>query len=872
MLRNPLFRTVLIGTLLASSLVLARPDADPYTLVRVDLTSPVVATAVRANPDLDIPLLKPGSHAEIVARDADLTWLNKSGIPYEVLVEDMAAHYAARYESPVSNYGLFHTYSEVVAWLDDLHAAYPDVVSAKWSLGQSHEGNDIWCVRVSDNPETDESGEPEILFDGMHHAREIMASEMPMMLIEHLASNYGTDPEITFLLDNREVYVVPVVNPDGSLYNESNYPNGGGMWRKNRRNNGSSYGVDPNRNYPYQWVGPGSSSDPSSETYRGPYAGSEPEVQALMGLVNSHAFVTAQSFHSYSNLTLYPWGYTVSDSPHEALFVHMADIMTSQNGYAPGQAPELLYEVNGGSFDWVYGANLEHPTCLAFSNEIGSGSDGFWPNESRRETLFQENLWPSLYQIMAAGLYVQAHTPVVTGGDGNGRLDAGETAGLSFTVENLGVTASASDVTVTLSCDDPYVTLGAVTRSLGGLAPIGTVDLSGDPIPVSVDPALPASRNVVVHVTVDADGVIAEFDLGFPAGSESVLFSDDFEAGTGAWTLTGSWAATTSSSHSPSRSLTDTPFGDYGNQSTTSATLAAPVNVGAGATLSFWHRYEIESNYDYGYVKVSTNGSTWNTLATYDGYQTGWSQVELDLGAYAGQSVYVRFEFDTDYSVTYDGWYIDDVVITGLGSTNGLPPAPALVSPADAGLLAAGEPLVCGESTDPEGDPVTYGFVVYDSADLTSVAWRTDGLSAAAGQAETAPVGLTEGATYWWRAFAADAEAWGLMGETRSFTVDAASGVGLPLGRLFVRTLGGTGAEGARLELNLPAAGALTVQVYNARGQMVRSLASGTREQGRHLLAWDGRDATGRPVSSGVYFVRAAAGRETVVERVTMVR
>ncbi|HPF34758.1 MAG TPA: M14 family zinc carboxypeptidase [Candidatus Krumholzibacteria bacterium] len=873
MLRNPLFRTVLLGALLMSSLVLARPDAEIYRLVRVDLTSPVIQTAVTANPDLDIPLIKPGSHAEIVVRDAELKWLNDSGIPYEVMHEDLAAHYAARFQNVTSDYGAYHTYSEIGTWLDDLHAAYPQVVSAKWSIGQTGLGNDLWCVRVSDNPEVNESGEPEILFDGMHHAREIMASEMPVMLIEYLASRYGTDPEITYLLDNREIYVVPVVNPDGSLYNEQTNPNGGGMWRKNRRNNGDgSYGVDPNRNYPYQWVGPGSSTIPSSDTYRGPSAGSEPEVQAMMALVNSHAFVTAQSFHSYSNLTLYPWGYTIGNSPDEAMFVHMADIMTSQNGYAPGQAPELLYEVNGGSFDWVYGASLEHPKCLAFSNEIGGSGDGFWPADSRRQELFDENLWPSLYQIMAAGLYVSAHTPLVLGGDGNGRLDAGETAGLSFTVENLGVTASASDVTVTLSSDDPYITLLSNSRSLGGLAAIGSVSLAGDPIMVAVDPALPASRNVSVHVTVDADGVIAEFDLAFPAGSESVLFSDDFESGTGAWTLTGSWAATSSSYHSASNSLTDTPAGDYPNNASTSATLASPIPVGAGAVLSFWHKYEIESGYDYGYVQASANGSTWTTLASFDGYQNSWQQVEVSLDAFAGQTTYLRFSFVTDYSVTYDGWYIDDVTVTGLGSTNGLPAAPALLSPADGGLLAAGETLVCAESTDPESAPVTYGFRVYDSPELTNLVWSTSGVSAAGGQAEALPAGLTEGVTYYWRAFAADDQEWGLMGETRSFTVDAASGVNLGLDRLFVRSLGATGAQGARLELNLPAAGDLTVQVFNARGQMVRSLAAGDMASGRHVLSWDGRDASGRAVSSGLYFVRAAAGRERVVERLTLVR
>jgi len=871
MFRSPLFRFTLLSMVLISSLALARPADAPYTLVRVDLTSPIIDLAIASNPDLDVSDQKPGIRADIVARPADLEWLGKSGIPYEVVIEDMEAFYAARFVGSVGNYGVYHTYSQVVTWMDDLRTAYPNVVSAKWSIGQSHEGNDLWCVRVSDNPDIDESGEPEVLFDGMHHAREIMASEVPMMLIEYLASNYGVDPTITHLLDNREIYVVPVVNPDGSLYNESTNPSGGGMWRKNRRNNGGGiYGVDPNRNYPFQWVGPGSSTDPSSEVYRGPSAGSEPEIQALMGLINSHAFVTAQSFHSYSNLTLFPWGYTTADSPHHAIFTQMADIMTRENGYAPGQPGDLLYDVNGASFDWLYGASMEHPMCLAFSNEIGSGSDGFWPLESRRDALFQENLWPSLYQIMASGLFVEAHTPVVLGGDGNGRLDAGETAGLSFSLENLGIFATANDVTVTLSTSDPYIVLQETNRSLGGMGGMGTIDVSAAPFLVEVDASLPASRSIKVRINVDADGVQSEFFLVNPAGSSSVLFADNFDSGTSNWVLTGGWGETSSNFHSPPLSLTDSPGGDYSNNVTTSATTSSAITLPAGATLSFWHRYEIESNYDYGYVRISTDQANWNTVATYDGHSTAWTLQEISLDAYAGQSVWIRYELDTDYSVTYDGWCIDDVSISGVGSTNILPPAPALLDPLDGANFAMPANLTCGTVTDPEGDPVTYGFRVYDSADMTNVVFAADGVASIGAQAQAEVTTLTPGATYWWRAFAADTQEWGLMGDVRSFTVDTSSGVGLDLGRLTLRSIAGN--AGSNLQLELPRDGDIVVEVFNARGQVVRTLAAGHHDSGLHRLTWDGRDTQGRHSASGVYFVRVRAGQDIVTARVTMIR
>ncbi len=860
----------LIALSLCASMAVARPAHPPYALVRVDVTPPAYDGFLLRNRDLDIAHHKPGSHAEIVARPVDLEWLDSIGARYEVLSRDMEAEYAEMHADKGVGYGLFHTYSEIEEWLDQLTAAYPQVVSAKWSIGQTHEGRDLWCVRVSDNPGTDETGEPEVLFDGMHHAREIMASEMPVMLIEHLASNYGVDPVITHLLDTREIYVVPVVNPDGSVYNETNYPNGGGMWRKNRRNNGDgTYGVDPNRNYPYEWVGSGSSTDPSSDVYRGPSAGSEPEVQAMMALVNAHEFVTSQSFHTYSNLTLYPWGHTLTQSPDHAVFTHMAAIMTRENGYAPGTAPELLYEVNGGSFDWVYGAQTEHDKCFAFSNEIGGSSDGFWPDESRRDELFQENLWPSLYQIMAAGAYVEAHSPAVAGGNGDQILDAGESAGLAFTLENLGVVTPVASATVTLSCDDPYLQLVDTEKTIAGIAALGSHDFAADPFAVTVDPALPGSRSIKVTATVDADGVVTEYALAFTAGGTLAVFSDDMETGVGDWALTGTWGLTASSSHSPSYSLTDTPSGSYVNDSVTSAT-AGPIALGGGGELSFWHSHSIESGWDYGNLKVSTDGSTWSTLDSFTGSQTAWVEKTYDLTPFAGGDVWVQFEMETDYSITYDGWYIDDVTVTGSGSGNQLPEAPALVSPAAGETVGASPALVVSETVDPEGDTVTYGFRVFADAAMTQLVASTAGEAASGGQASWTPAALTDG-DYWWRAFGADSVEWGLMGETGTFTVSTTTGVDLPAD-FGLRVISATGSRGADLMLQMPGAGDLRVDVYNARGQVVRTLASGHREAGPHMLTWDGRDASGRSAASGMYFVRARSADRTATGRVLLVR
>ncbi len=840
----------------------------PHSLVLVHLDSAADLDFLKSNTGrLDILKIKPGHHAEIAAQDDDLQFLKDSGLRIEVLNDNMEASYASR--SKGAGFGIFHTYSENVAFVDSLRLLYPEVISEKWSLGQSHEGRDIWCFRVSDNPSVDEN-EPEILIDGMHHAREIMASEFPIMFAEYLAQNYGTDPQITWLLDNRELYIIPIINPDGVAYNESTNPNGGGMWRKNRRNNGGGiYGVDPNRNYPYQWGldNSGSSPDPDSDVYRGPSAGSEPEVQALMNFFNSHHIITHDSVHSYSNLTLYPWGYTNTPTAHHSTFVHMADQMTMYNGYEPGQPGVILYNVNGGTNDWVYGATEDHDFAFSFTNEIGGSGDGFWPDESRRGALFQENIWPHIYLMRAAGVFISAHSPVVSAAAK--AILPGESGYLDFTIENQSVVASEMGLNLTVTSDDAWVRFGPSQRNIGDLAAMASTTLGPDPLPIDIDPECPNGH--LVHFTVTlhlADGDL-DTELAFMVGTPNNIFFDDFERGITNWATTGQWGLTGSSYHSANNSLTDTPGGDYSDQSTTSATLNGTYQA---SSLSFWHHFDIEDGYDYGRVQVSANGGGWITLASYDGTQSSWQQVELDLSAYAGQGLAFRFLLETDYSVTRDGWYIDDFSLVGAGSSN-LPPAiPETISPIAGATTNGNALLTVSNVTDPEGETVTYGFRVYSDALGYNTVSSENHVSEGAGQTTWQAGPLSDG-TYYWRTFAGDGVERSLMGNMESFVVLTSSGVGdLLINSPQLKILGNVTGGSAQLQLNLPTSTPVTVNIYDARGARIRQLHSGNLESGSNVLIWDGRDSSGRHASSGVYFVRAQAGSTTLTGRVVMVR
>jgi len=253
--------------------------------------------------------------------------------------------------------GAYHSYAEMEADLADLAARYPDLASLT-TIGTSLEGRRLSALKISDNPGLEED-EPGVLLAGGHHAREWISVEVPFQMAKRLLEGYGSDPDIRALVDGCQVWIVPMVNPDGLEYSIRAYR----YWRKNRRDNGDgTFGVDLNRNYACQWGADdvGSSPDTGSETYRGPRAFSEPETDALRGLAAAHGFSSAVFFHSYGQTILYPWSWTSDPAPDrdalEALSRDLSGLIAAVEGrvYAYGQSGVALYVSNGDAGDWVY--------------------------------------------------------------------------------------------------------------------------------------------------------------------------------------------------------------------------------------------------------------------------------------------------------------------------------------------------------------------------------------------------------------------------------------------------------------------------------------------------------------------------------------
>lgn len=304
----------------------------------------------------------------------------------------------------------YHSYQQTVDEFKALADSHSNIARYV-KIGSSYEGRDIFALKIAKNASVDDSSKPDVLITGCHHAREWISVESPVYFANQLLKNYATDNSIKYMVDRLQIWIVPIVNPDGLVFSQS-APGGAGtggdrLWRKNRRpisinNCVSSIGVDLNRNYDFKWrLGNdspcddycgstkacinddiGASDDPTNpEIYRGPRPDSEPEVKALETLMNdpNRNFRAQLDYHNYGQLILYPWGYQPFTAPDNTTLSTLAKKMAAEiksvNGktYTAQQAIDL-YSTTGSSSDYAYGANKVaapfvvevRPTCCDF--------------------------------------------------------------------------------------------------------------------------------------------------------------------------------------------------------------------------------------------------------------------------------------------------------------------------------------------------------------------------------------------------------------------------------------------------------------------------------------------------------------------------
>lgn len=288
----------------------------------------------------------------------------------------------------------YHTYEQVAAELQALAQRRPDLAQLvdlgdSWEKTQKRADRDLWGLKVGKG-----TGNPVLVFAGCHHARELVTPEVVLRMAQLLIHSYGQDPEITAWVNEREIWLVPMVNPDGhalAVKGENQRKNTNSLTGGKRR-----IGVDLNRNYATAWGTIGDSPNPESDTFRGPQPFSEPETQAMRDLMTTKKPVFLLTFHAYSNMVLWPWDHKREAAPDPRLAA-IGKAFGKLSGYKAQQGSELY--LNGGDdVDWAF-ATLG---TLAYTIEVGSRSDGFDPPYSRVEQFWKENRPMMLYALNVA--------------------------------------------------------------------------------------------------------------------------------------------------------------------------------------------------------------------------------------------------------------------------------------------------------------------------------------------------------------------------------------------------------------------------------------------------------------------------------------
>lgn len=396
-------------TLAVTGPVLADEGPVPRSLIRVYVEGREEFQLLSDMGVLDICGYSVGEgYAELVANPFELEQLRSARFRLEILEKNIDDRLEKYREN--GDLGVYHSVAGSDLALKQMHEAYPGVTTLE-VIGYSWEERPIWAMKISDNPELDED-EPSVLYNGAHHAREWISYEVPLALAHHLLANYGRDETITTLVDEREIWIVPIVNPDGVQHSHTEYT----MWRKNRRPapedpagrwwNTSNIGVDPNRNYGYMWGNTGASSSPGSDTYHGPEPFSEPEVQAVRDLTLREQFDATLTFHSYSELVLYPFGYAYdAHAPDEPALQELAAGMAQFTGYTPQKITDL-YACMGTSDDWFYG----EAGAFAFTIELGTW---FVPDDEEVLPICETNIESCMYLLERAGNLVDERVETI---------------------------------------------------------------------------------------------------------------------------------------------------------------------------------------------------------------------------------------------------------------------------------------------------------------------------------------------------------------------------------------------------------------------------------------------------------------------------
>ena len=630
---------------------------------------------------------------DIVLSKSEKNILVQNGINFQVIQDDLTNYYLDRSqpnvdrEFPLGSMLGNYTLLEAINQMDTLSILYPSFVSEKDSIGTSFEGRTIWAFKLSDNPSIDED-EPEVLFTGLTHAREPLSMMNLFYFANWICENYNSDLTANYLLDNREMWFIPIINPDGYAYNESISPDGGGMHRKNRRlnppnsscNMGTQQGVDLNRNYGYNWGenNSGSSGNPCSAVYRGLSAFSEPETEAISNFILSREFSNVLHYHSYSNFLIHSWGDgSFPDEPDLTTLREIGKEMTRYNGYLVGTGTETVgYGVNGDAVDWSYGT----AGLISYTPEVGTFSDNFWPSEDRVIPLCQDQVYSnSIFALVAGSDYI-IYDRIFN----NSYPEIDDTISISLVIQNRGLNNSNGSVTLDITPLNSYSSLSVDNIIIETLLARSS-DTTDILLSISSDIENGTKGGLILSLH-DSSSFNRMDTVSIIFGDYEEIFFDGAENGMIEWSEDDNWGTIFDASEGLS-SITDSPVGNYiGDWGTSKTQLSRIINFSGifYPFITFDAKWNIEQSYDFAQFQASTDGVNWIPLSgnytsigsgsgvqttgepIYDGLQEDWINETIDLSFYTNKPrVWFRFALKSDGAIEEDGFYFDNFYIHG---------------------------------------------------------------------------------------------------------------------------------------------------------------------------------------------------------------
>ncbi|WP_422090411.1 M14 family zinc carboxypeptidase [Tenacibaculum ovolyticum] len=622
------------------------------------------------------------------------------------------------------------TVSETIAELDEMRTKFPNLISAKADASPTNQkthgnqqgtttwnGQTVYYVKITGNQSLPEGSKPQVLYTSMIHSREVSSLMSNIYFMWYLLENYATDTAIKNLVDNNELYFIPIVNPDGLRWNEHVAPNGGGMQRKNLRpntggtgNTAVNRGVDLNRNFDYFWgtAGSGSSGTPTSESYRGPSAFSEPESQILRDFVLNRNIKTCLMNHSYANGIPHPYGGNPTfTSGREDEMHKWHEDMTKYNRYVSGAT--IFSAANGVADDWMVGGNTDTNGSAGSGKNILAttpehGDSGFWPNPTEIVPIAKRAVRIYLMSAYQAGKYAKLH-------DLTQSNITSLTANLTFGIERISQTSS--DFTVTITPISTNISSIIAPTPITGINILTQQNVTGSLV---LNNNITANEKIEYNVKLSNDeGVF--YDANFEKYyNPTVLLSDSPDTdGLSNWNNNG-WVSSTTDAFSGNTALRSNSTSPYPNNSTKTLTSknSYDLSTSSKVLIQFYTKWDIERNFDFVEIQAATNGTNWQALCgnynkpnatsssnsahsqkngtskafqstnssgrVYDGDQMNkWVMEEIVIDANNNSfllnatSASFRFRLKSDannkkesYSTTYDGYFIDDFKIISI--------------------------------------------------------------------------------------------------------------------------------------------------------------------------------------------------------------